>query len=151
MAHNHSNLDTSRDTAPRDETSLSNLAVGASDIEELLYGGELTTGERLAELGAMRSDLQLQDTQGASNPEIRALLISIDDAIAELEASAANDPSVEEAEPLDPLLPVSPDDELRMTVEEDIEGELSDDDDETEVVSEWDAENDGHDGRSGYH
>jgi len=155
MSQNHSEPILSQDNLPSDDSAPSNIGnpISQAEVDELLYGEELSAGERLARLRVLRQDLQMQEADDVGDHDPQSLLTSIDEAIATLEtASSADDMGILEIDrdPADHMETLSPDDDMRLIVEDGTD-QLTEDDDEAAVISDWDAENDGHDGRHGFH
>lgn len=141
--------------APAKGGSTSNLSNPntQAEIDNLIFDETLAPEERLARLQSMREDLKILQQDKTENANTSGALMAIDDAIAELAAtgvgSSIASPDGEVPEQLETL---SSDDDMRASAEAGIEDELSaDDDEQAAALSDWDAENDGHDGRNGYH
>jgi hypothetical protein len=154
MSQNNFDPIISQDVLPGDDSAPSNIGnpISQAEIDDLLYGEELSAGERLARLRTLRDELQMQEADDVGEGDPQSLLMSVDEAIAALEtAESADNVAILEVErDLADLEALSPDDDLRLMVEDAAE-ELTVDDEEAAVISDWDAENDGHDGRHGFH
>ena len=87
MLPNRSHDDFLAQDSAEDDSSLEAVTsqpLSEAEIEDLLYGGERSTAERLALLQALRADLADRQGGDAGENEIGALLREIDDRITEL-------------------------------------------------------------------
>jgi hypothetical protein len=149
MMQNPSDPIVAQDPASDDE-GLSNLdaPMSQAEITELMFSEALPKSERLEQLRTIRDQLRRREAADVGEDDPRSLLDSIDVAIATLEMSAEGiDPL---RDPNDHIETLSPDDDLLLADDDDDEEDTIDDE-EAAVVSDWDPENDGHDGRHGFH
>jgi hypothetical protein len=152
MPQNHSDPVVPQDTWPSDDTPPSNVGspISQAEIEELMYNEQMTRAERLSELRALRNDLQGQEAADFGEDDPKSLLASIDEAIASLEfaENSGEGPLWEmNRDPTDHMETLSPDDDLILEAE--AEDAMPDGD--GTATSDWDAENDAHDGRKDFH
>jgi hypothetical protein len=152
MSQIHADPVVSQDTWPSDDTSPSNVGspISQAEIEELMYNEQMPRAERLSELRALRDDLLGQEAADLGEDDPKSLLASIEQAIDSLEfAENGGEGALLEMnrDPTDHMETLSPDDDLVFEAE--AEAEMPED--EAEAIADRDAENDGHDGRQGYH
>jgi hypothetical protein len=150
---NHPGYIIPQDTAPDDTgtDAIIGLPISQDEIDELLYGENRPTGERLDRLKELAEDLRTRKAGEIGDNDAATLLGSIEQTISSLEAKSrhASEKGMLAGDPLDHRETLSPDsDELDMIEEEDEES--VEDDIGVLDEEEW-ADDDAIDARKGVH
>lgn len=153
MINDHSESILSQDMQPDENGQMPNFAlpVSQAEIEDLLYNEDIPASERLEQLQALRSQLAAWEADDRGDDDPRDLTNEIDLAIQRLAGDADADsgdyPGLDmtlDRDPDDHMETLSPDDDFRL-------GPEGDEQEDGASRSDWDAENDGHDGKFGRH
>lgn len=147
MAPNHNSGTLSPNETNYDIPDQTNIAqpYSQSEIEDLLYGGDLSVEDRLARLRDLRDDATIRESGDWGDQDPASMLDEIDRAIEELSAdneTADDNASMDNVlldDPADHSHALSPDDvdaltELSGESEEDLEAAALDDDEEDEIL-----------------
>jgi hypothetical protein len=122
-----------QDTAMNDssEETIISLPLSEAEIEDLLYGGERSSAERIELLRALRDDIAERESSDFGDSDPRALVDEIDSRIAEL-LGAERDGSKQGMLDRDPLAhreTLAPDSDELNALEEDDEASLGEEPD----------------------